>query len=367
MIERAFERSRDGMPAATAAPAPATTAAIAATPCGEAADAAADSADDSAADPAADPADEAANAAAALARLADFVDRHPRLFVLTGAGCSTESGIEDYRDAQGRWKRPMPTTYQAFTQDALMRGRYWARGMIGWRGFGRARPNAAHMALARWEHGTAGSAAGSAAGSSVSSAAGGTGRSRPSLLVTQNVDGLHEAAGSRNVVDLHGRLDQVRCLACNARFGRDAMQAELERRNPGWVDLDARLGPDGDADLEDAAFADFDVPTHAGCGGMLKPDVVFFGEPVPRERVDQAFAALAASDAMLVVGSSLMVYSGYRFALGAAERGLPIAAINIGHTRADALLSLKVEARAALVLAQLFPDAAGNHAAQHSL
>ncbi|MGI4984710.1 MAG: NAD-dependent protein deacetylase [Janthinobacterium lividum] len=287
------------------------------------------------------PSRDTGDAAAALDRLAEFVDRHPRLFVLTGAGCSTESGIEDYRDAQGQWKRPMPTTYQAFTQDALMRGRYWARGMIGWRGFGRARPNAAHAALARWEL----------------NAVAGDGRSLPSLLVTQNVDGLHEAAGSRNVVDLHGRLDRVRCLACNARFGRDAMQAELERRNPAWVDLDARLGPDGDADLENAAFADFDVPTHAGCGGMLKPDVVFFGEPVPRERVDQAFAALAASDAMLVVGSSLMVYSGYRFALGAAERGLPIAAINIGHTRADALLGVKVEARASTVLAQLFPEA----------
>ncbi|MCY0385951.1 NAD-dependent protein deacetylase [Robbsia sp. Bb-Pol-6] len=285
---------------------------------------------------------EAAQEAAALDRLADFVDRHPRLFVLTGAGCSTESGIEDYRDANGDWKRPMPTTYQAFTTDTLMRNRYWARGMIGWRGFGRARPNAAHAALAHWEHGSAGHDGD---------------RSRPSLLVTQNVDGLHEAAGSRNVIDLHGRLDRVRCLACDARFGRDAMQADLERCNPAWIGLDARLGPDGDADLEDAAFADFVVPTHAGCGGMLKPDVVFFGEPVPRERVDRAFAALDASDGMLVVGSSLMVYSGYRFALGAAERGLPIAAINIGRTRADALLDVKVEASAARVLARLFGDA----------
>lgn len=288
-----------------------------------------------------------ANASDAIERLAAFIERHPRIFVLTGAGCSTESGIEDYRDADGAWKRPMPITYQAFTQDAVMRGRYWARGMIGWRGFGRARPNAAHAALARWEHGAR------------DACDTGPRRSGPSLLVTQNVDGLHDAAGSRNVVDLHGRLDQVRCLACEARFGRDAMQAELERRNPAWTTLEARLAPDGDADLEDAAFAEFDVPTHAGCGGMLKPDVVFFGEPVPRERVDRAFAALTASDAMLVVGSSLMVYSGYRFALGAAERGLPIAAINLGRTRADALLELKVEASVAAVLARLFPATEG--------
>lgn len=266
----------------------------------------------------------------ALGALRQFMDSHPRLFVLTGAGCSTESGIADYRDQTGAWKRPMPTTFQAFTQDTLMRHRYWARAMIGWRTFGRSLPNPAHRTLARWE----------AAG-------------RVALLVTQNVDGLHQAAGSRDVVDLHGRLDGVRCLRCGQRLSRDIVQKTLEDLNPAWVALEARHGPDGDADLEDQAFLDFKVPDHEDCGGMLKPDVVFFGESVPRDRVETAFTALDNVDAMLIVGSSLMVYSGYRFALGAAERGLPIAAINIGHTRADALLRFKVEARAAEVLTAL--------------
>lgn len=265
-----------------------------------------------------------------LAALEDFVASHRRLFVLTGAGCSTESGIADYRDVDGAWKRPQPTTYKAFTEDALMRARYWARGMIGWRSFGKTQPNAAHAALAQWER-----------------------AGRISLLVTQNVDGLHEAAGSHDVVDLHGRLDKVRCLRCGQLFSRDEVQQELEARNPAWLALDAELAPDGDADLEDAAFGEFDVPDHQGCGGMLKPDVVFFGEAVPRDRVTRALDALDASDAMLIVGSSLMVYSGYRFALAAAERGLPIAAINIGRTRADALLGVKVEASASRVLTAL--------------
>jgi NAD-dependent SIR2 family protein deacetylase len=259
--------------------------------------------------------------------LAAFVNKYRRLFILTGAGCSTESGIADYRDTDGAWKRPMPTTFQAFTGDTLMRARYWARSMIGWRSFGKTQPNPAHRALAEWER-----------------------AGRIDLLVTQNVDGLHEAAGSKGVVDLHGRLDTVCCLKCGHRFPRDDMQRILDARNPAWVALEATLGPDGDADLENAAFAEFDIPDHEGCGGMLKPDVVFFGESVPRDRVDRALRSLDEADGVLIVGSSLMVYSGYRFALGAAERGLPLAAINIGHTRADALLSLKVQASAASVL-----------------
>lgn len=266
-----------------------------------------------------------------LTALQSFVATHRRLFVLTGAGCSTESGIADYRDQDGAWKRPMPTTYKAFTEDAIMRRRYWARGMIGWRHFGRSQPNAAHRVLAQWEQ-----------------------AGRVALLVTQNVDGLHQAAGSRNVVDLHGRLDTVCCLSCGQRFSRDAMQQALEQRNPAWAALEATMAPDGDADLELASFDGFDVPVHEGtCGGMLKPDVVFFGEAVPRARVDRALSALDEADGVLIVGSSLMVYSGYRFALAAAERHLPIAAINIGHTRADALLDLKVEGLAGDVLSRL--------------
>lgn len=259
--------------------------------------------------------------------LADFVRAYPRLFVLTGAGISTASGIPDYRDLDGGWKRRPPVTYQAFVADAATRARYWARSLIGWRRFGSARPNQAHAALARLEN-----------------------DGRIEALVTQNVDGLHQSAGSRAVIDLHGRLDEVRCLQCERRIPREAFQRELEARNPAWRELDALAAPDGDADLDDMDFTSFDVPACTACGGMLKPDVVFFGENVPRERVEKAWAHLAASDAMLVVGSSLMVYSGFRFAREAARSGKPIAAINRGRTRADDLFALKVEGDCAEVL-----------------
>lgn len=264
--------------------------------------------------------------------LADFVQRHPRLMVLTGAGVSTESGIPDYGDANGDWKRPQPVTYQAFTGDEATRQRYWARSLLGWRTMAHARPGAAHVALARLE----------AAG-------------RVELLLTQNVDGLHGAAGSRRVVDLHGRIDTVVCLACGTRSPRALLQQELVARNPAFAGLSAGAAPDGDADLEHADFSRFEVPPCSRCGGMLKPDVVFFGESVPRERVAQAMAALQRADALLVVGSSLMVFSGYRFALAAAEQHKPIAAVNLGRTRADALLALKVELPIGPALAAL-PD-----------
>ena len=268
-----------------------------------------------------------------LAALRGFVDRHPRLFVLTGAGVSTDSGIPDYRDAQGEWKRKPPITLQTFMGDDLARARYWARSMVGWRRFGHARPNAAHRALAQLER-----------------------RGRVQLLVTQNVDGLHEAAGSRAVVDLHGRLDEVRCMRCDWRGGRKDWQCALDALNPGWSALEAADAPDGDADLEGMDFSAFGIPPCPRCGGVVKPDVVFFGETVPRERVARANAALEAADAVLVAGSSLMVYLGYRFVAAAARAGLPIAAINLGHTRADALLTLKVEQPCAPALAALLGD-----------
>ena len=256
-----------------------------------------------------------------LSELAAFAARHPRLFVLTGAGCSTESGIPDYRDANGDWKRQAPVTYQAFMGEAATRKRYWARSLVGWRIVSQARPGAAHRALARLE----------AAG-------------RVEQLLTQNVDGLHRAAGSRRTVDLHGCIDTVRCMGCEARTPRVELQAELLRRNPDWAPLEAGAAPDGDADLDGRDFSDFDVPACGQCGGLLKPDVVFFGEGVPRERVAAAHAALAAADAVLVAGSSLMVYSGFRFVQAAAAAGKPVAAVNLGRTRADALLTFKVEA-----------------------
>jgi NAD-dependent SIR2 family protein deacetylase len=251
--------------------------------------------------------------------LLDFVERHQHLFVLTGAGCSTASGIPDYRDANGDWKRAQPVMLQPFLSDPLTRKRYWARSLVGWRRMSHASPNAAHLALAALEQ---------------------TGRVEQ--LVTQNVDGLHQAAGSRNVIDLHGRIDVVRCMACDARVPRARVQTDLVRRNPGFAAHDARTAPDGDADLDAIDFSTFDVPACDACGGVLKPDVVFFGEGVPKERVGRVNAALERSDAMLVVGSSLMVYSGYRLVQAAAHAGKPIAAINLGRTRADDLLTLKV-------------------------
>ncbi|AKC88263.1 NAD-dependent protein deacetylase [Pseudoxanthomonas suwonensis] len=273
-------------------------------------------------------ADAAVHEPAAVLR--DFIDRHPRLFVLTGAGCSTSSGIPDYRDADGGWKRAQPVTFQAFTGEAGTRRRYWARSLAGWPRFAAAQPNPAHRALAALEA-----------------------DGRLEALVTQNVDGLHQRAGSRAVIDLHGRLDRVVCLDCAAAMPRDAFQHELLTRNPGWERHVAAAAPDGDADLDGVDFAAFRVPGCARCGGMLKPDVVFYGESVPRARVEAAATHLRRSDAMLVVGSSLMVYSGFRFARMAAEAGIPLAAVNLGRTRADDLLALKVRADCAQALAQL--------------
>jgi NAD-dependent SIR2 family protein deacetylase len=269
--------------------------------------------------------------------LHDFVDRHRRLFVLTGAGCSTNSGIPDYRDADGNWKRAQPVTYQAFMGDPATRQRYWARSMIGWRRFGRAQPNGAHRALASLES-----------------------MGRSELLLTQNVDRLHQAAGSANVIDLHGRLDLVRCMGCERRMPRVELQDEFGRLNPSWLALDAADAPDGDADIESAEFSSFVVPPCRECGGVLKPDVVFFGENVPRERVDTATRHLAQADAMLIVGSSLMVYSGFRFAQAAARAGKPIAAVNLGRTRADELVALKVERSCEDALAFLLRRSGGD-------
>ncbi|MBP6457962.1 NAD-dependent protein deacetylase [Pseudoxanthomonas mexicana] len=254
-------------------------------------------------------------------RLEDFIAAHRRLFVLTGAGCSTGSGIPDYRDEQGAWKRTPPVTYQAFVGDGITRRRYWARSLVGWPRIAQAQPNAAHRALAALEA-----------------------QGRCSQLLTQNVDGLHQAAGSRAVIDLHGRLDAVVCLGCCASSSRADVQRRLAEANPAWAGLAAGAAPDGDADLEDRDFATFQVPACDACGGMLKPDVVFFGENVPRARVDAAMAGLAQADGMLVVGSSLMVYSGLRFVHAAVRAQIPVAAVNLGRTRADDLLRFRMAA-----------------------
>lgn len=255
--------------------------------------------------------------------------------MLTGAGCSTASGIPDYRDTDGQWKHTPPVTYQAFMGEVATRQRYWARSLLGWPRFGLARPNGTHHALAALER-----------------------RGKLQLLLTQNVDGLHQRAGSRTVIDLHGRLDQVRCMGCERRSDRGAFQQRLLDANPGWDTLEASIAPDGDADLE-ADFSGFVVPDCAYCCGLLKPDVVFFGENVPRDRVTAVHDHLQQADAVLVVGSSLMVYSGFRFVQAAARAGLPVAAVNRGRTRADDLLQFKDERDCAEALASVIEPPAG--------
>lgn len=263
--------------------------------------------------------------------LQHWIAARRRVFVLTGAGCSTASGIPDYRDENGEWKRRPPVMILSFrTQDAIYR-RYWARAYAGWPRFISAAPSAAHRALAAWEQG-------------------GT----LAQLVTQNVDGLHQRAGSRAVIDLHGRLDEVVCLGCGARSSREAVQAVMAEANPDWRaggrhgdrpvrDEGVVQAPDGDADIDDRAVTSFEAPRCDRCGGLLKPDVVFFGENVPPERVEDAREALARADGLLVAGSSLMVYSGFRFVRLAHDLGLPIAIVNRGRTRGDDLAALKVE------------------------
>lgn len=268
----------------------------------------------------------------ATAQLRDWLAGFRRVFVLTGAGISTGSGIPDYRDASGAWKRPAPVTWQAFTGDPAVYRRYWARSFVGWSKFSVAQPNPAHRALATLE------------------------RDGPvTTLLTQNVDGLHQAAGSRRVIDLHGRLDQVTCLTCGDLTPRDALQPRLDADNPGWHPGAAAMAPDGDADIAANAETVFVPPHCPRCDGLLKPDVVFFGENVPRARVQDAQAALAASDAMLVVGSSLMVYSGFRFAKMAADADLPLAILNGGTTRADGLATLRLDAEIGATLGALSP------------
>jgi NAD-dependent SIR2 family protein deacetylase len=262
--------------------------------------------------------------------LATFVGLHPRLFVLTGAGCSTDSGIPDYRDSDGEWKHQRPVDYRDFVRSENVRKRYWARSTVGWPRFARARPNDAHRALARLE----------AAG-------------HVHHLATQNVDGLHQRAGHHAVTDLHGRLDTVACQDCATQVSRDAFQRELEACNPGLATITADIAPDGDVALEGIDFGRFRIPECGHCGGMMKPAVVFFGENVPRPRVAQTLARLAESDAVLVVGSSLMVYSGYRICRAASEAGKPLAAVNLGRTRADDELSLKLAASCGRLLPAL--------------
>lgn len=272
-----------------------------------------------------------------LTELQSLITGTKRLVVLTGAGCSTESGIPDYRSPGGAWTRHKPIQYSAFVRSAEVRRFYWARSFRGWPRFASARPNDAHRALAALER-----------------------MGRVHQLITQNVDDLHQEAGSRAVVQLHGRNRVVVCLGCGAEQAREAIQQRLQTLNAGWLagaswerlrGDEADFAPDGDAGVARELVGSFEVPSCDRCGdGVLKPAVVFFGESVPREKVDYAMRRVDEADALLVVGSSLTVWSGYRFARRAAERGIPIAIVNIGPTRADDLATLKVEERCGSVL-----------------
>ncbi|WP_083970454.1 MULTISPECIES: NAD-dependent protein deacetylase [unclassified Halomonas] len=273
--------------------------------------------------------------ASAMDALYALVCRHRRIAVLSGAGISTASGIPDYRDAQGEWKRSPPIDHRDFMSRHASRQRYWARAMIGFRVLNEASPNAAHRAIAELEL-----------------------RGKVSGVITQNVDGLHQRAGSRRVIDLHGRADLVVCMSCGARQMRHALHDELARCNPQWVAQTSpvRPAPDGDADLE-ADFSSFRVPSCGRCGdGIWKPDVVFFGDNVPAATLASARGLLEDSDALLVVGSSLMVYSGFRFVRESVKAGRPVACINLGRTRADELFDVKLEAPAVQALEALVRD-----------
>ena len=252
------------------------------------------------------------------------------VLVLSGAGISTESGIPDYRGPTGAARRAQPMTYQTFTKNPVGRRRYWARSHLGWRLIDRAAPNAGHRAVAALEE-----------------------RGLLTGVVTQNVDGLHQAGGARSVIDQHGRLDRVVCLDCRTLSRRDELADRLTEANPGWDAAVTAVNPDGDVDLPDEALDGFRVVDCLRCSGTLKPDVVFFGENVPASRVAECYALVEASRALLVLGSSLTVFSGHRFVVRAAKLGLPVAIVNQGPTRDDALARTKLEAPLGTVLPAL--------------
>ena len=275
--------------------------------------------------------------------LAGFLRENDLIAVVSGAGVSTASGIPDYRDQNGDWKHAEPIQFPDFVKSPDARKRYWSRSYVGWQRFSKARPNAAHYALSGLE--TAG---------------------KVDTLITQNVDRLHSEAGSQQVIDLHGDLGKVRCLKCNSSQSRIDYQQALKDANPDWHAEVFRHKPDGDAELVGNGQDTFRVPDCSVCDGVVKPDVVMFGETVPRERVQKALSAVDRADALLVVGSSMMLFSGFRFARQAAAGNKPIAIVNRGRTRADDMASLKVNADCGATLSAAVEELAlngGHHAA----
>ena len=265
-----------------------------------------------------------------LKALQAFLNDCRQLVVLSGAGISTGSGIPTYRDAEGAWRANEPIKHQEFINSHERRQRYWARSMRGWPGVRDARPNGAHRALALLES-----------------------RGYIDTIITQNVDRLHQRAGSSRVIDLHGRLDKVICLDCRESQSRESVQRRLERDNPGASATGFETRPDGDSDVPDHVVSGFRTPDCERCGGTLMPDVVFFGGTVPKQRVEDCMAAVDRSQGLLVVGSSLTVYSGFRFCRRAHDKGKPIALINPGKSRADELAALRLASPCEPVLSDL--------------
>ncbi|WP_433826345.1 NAD-dependent protein deacetylase [Actinoplanes sp. CA-015351] len=250
--------------------------------------------------------------------------------VLSGAGLSTDSGIPDYRGPSGSARRGSPMTYQTFTSDALARRRYWARSHLGWRTIGDARPNDGHRAVARWQ------SSGLLNG-----------------LITQNVDGLHQAAGAHDVVELHGNLARIVCLDCRELTSRTELTARMDQANPDFSAVATGINPDGDVELDDAELTGFTVVDCRSCGGVLKPDVVYFGETVPPDRVATAFDLVESARTLLVLGSSLTVMSGRRFVLRAVREGVRVAIVNRGVTRGEPYANMVIDAPLGVVLPNL--------------
>jgi NAD-dependent SIR2 family protein deacetylase len=272
--------------------------------------------------------------ASVLDGLVDLVS-DGEVLVLSGAGLSTESGIPDYRGPSGAARPATPMTFQAFTGSVAARRRYWARSHLGWRVIARAQPNDGHRGVARLQH------AGLLTG-----------------VITQNVDGLHTAAGASDVVELHGNLDRVVCLSCGRLSPRQELDGRLRAVNRAWRARVLGVNPDGDVDLPEEDLDAFRTVDCDVCGGVLKPDVVFFGETVPADRVARCFALVERSSALLVLGSSLTVMSGYRFVLHAAKLGIPVAIVNQGATRGDDRASVRVDAPLGEVLTELVASVA---------
>lgn len=252
-----------------------------------------------------------------LKQLIKVLQAKKNIWILTGAGISAPSGIPTYRDDKGEWKSANPIQHNDFIKHESYRQRYWARSMVGWKLSGRAKPNAAHDAITAMQKSDI-----------------------ISQIVTQNVDSLHTIAHSKDVIDLHGRLREIKCLECNTISKRSDLQPRLVKNNPLLDQYEAEIRPDGDANVEDFDMSTITIPPCDNCGGVLMPNVVFFGGIVPKPRVEKAFSTLAESDCLLVIGSSLKIFSGFRFPRWANQNNLPLYAVNQGEMRGQELFNI---------------------------